>query len=154
MLASTIAGPAWQRHLKARDEAAKKRADAEKESRGLKHEKTTAERRKDDADSGAGLESRRRNAQALIRGGCTVTPGTDSYWAAAPELTRMPKPLDQDHGIGTIMAIEGLVELGMTPAQAIGAATRNGAIAARGLKEFGTIEAGKLADLLVLAADP
>ena len=28
---------------------------------------------------GAGLESRRRNAQALIRGGCTVTPGTDSY---------------------------------------------------------------------------
>src|SRR5207247_4933627 len=40
MLASTIAGPAWQRHLKARDEAAKKRADAEKESRGLKHEKT------------------------------------------------------------------------------------------------------------------
>jgi imidazolonepropionase-like amidohydrolase len=154
MLASTIAGPAWQRHLKARDEAAKKRADAEKESRGLKHEKTTAERRRDDADSGAGLESRRRNAQALIRGGCTVTPGTDSYWAAAPELTRMPKPLDQDHGIGTIMAIEGLVELGMTPAQAIGAATRNGAIAARGLKEFGTIEAGKLADLLVLTADP
>ncbi|PYQ96714.1 MAG: hypothetical protein DMF97_15000, partial [Acidobacteria bacterium] len=83
MLASTIAGQAWQRHLKARDEAAKKRADAEKESRGLKHGKTTAERRKDDADSGAGLESRRRNAQALIRGGCTVTPGTDSYWAAA-----------------------------------------------------------------------
>src|SRR6266571_719359 len=57
MLASTISGPAWQRHLKARDEAEKKRAEAEKESRGLKHEKTTAERRKDDADSGAGLES-------------------------------------------------------------------------------------------------
>src|SRR5206468_11167471 len=129
MLASTIAGPAWQRHLKSRDEAEKRRAEAEKEGRGRKHEKTTAERRKEDVDLGAGLESRRRNAQALIRGGCTVTPGTDSYWAAAPELTRTPKPLDQDHGLGTIMAIEGLVELGMTPAQAIGAATRNGPIA-------------------------
>jgi imidazolonepropionase-like amidohydrolase len=154
MLASTIAGPAWQRHLKSRDEAEKKRAEAEKEGRGLRHEKTTAERRKEDVDLGAGLESRRRNAQALIRGGCTVTPGTDSYWAAAPELTRTPKPVDQDHGIGTIMAIEGLVELGMTPSQAIVAATKNGAIAARGLKNFGTIEPGKLADLVVLSADP
>jgi imidazolonepropionase-like amidohydrolase len=154
MLAGTITGPAWKRHLKTRDEAEKKRAEAEKESRGLKHEKTTAERRKEAADAGAGLESRRRNAQALIRGGCTVTPGTDSYWAAAPELTRTPKPIDQDHGIGTVLAIEGLVELGLTPSQAIVAATRNGAIAARGLKDFGTIEAGKLADVLILSADP
>ena len=53
-----------------------------------------------------------------------------------------------------IIAIEGLVELGMTPAQAIVAATRNGAIASRGLTEFGTIEAGKRADLLILDADP
>ena len=52
------------------------------------------------------------------------------------------------------MAIEGLVELGMTPSQAIVAATKNGAIASRGLKDFGTIELGKLADLLVLDADP
>ena len=55
---------------------------------------------------------RRANAQKLIRAGCRVTPGTDSYWAAAPEFTRTPKPPEQDHGIGTIMAIEGLVELG------------------------------------------
>ncbi len=154
MLTGTITGPAWKRHLKARNEAEKKRAEAEKENRGLTHEKTTAERRKEAADSGAGLEARRRNAQALIRGGCTVTPGTDSYWAAAPELTRTPKPIDQDHGIGTILAIEGLVELGLTPSQAIAAATRNGAIAARGLKDFGTIEPGKLADVLILSADP
>ena len=32
MLASTITGPAWKRHLKAKDEAAKKRADAEQET--------------------------------------------------------------------------------------------------------------------------
>ena len=52
------------------------------------------------------------------------------------------------------MAIEGLVELGMTPSQAIVAATRNGAIAARGLNDFGTLEPGKLADLVILTADP
>ncbi len=52
------------------------------------------------------------------------------------------------------MAIEGLVELGMTPSQAIVAGTRNGASAARMLKDLGTIESGKIADLVVLSADP
>jgi imidazolonepropionase-like amidohydrolase len=42
----------------------------------------------------------------------------------------------------------------MTPAQAIVAGTKNGAFAARGLKDYGTIEAGKLADLVILDADP
>jgi imidazolonepropionase-like amidohydrolase len=154
MLASTITGPAWKRHLKTKDEAEKKRLDAEKEAKGPPRAKTSAERRKEAADVGADLEARRANAQKLIRAGCRVTPGTDSYWAAAPELSRTPKQPEQDHGIGTIMAIEGLVELGMTPSQAIVAATRNGAIAARGLKEFGTLEAGKLADLVILTADP
>jgi imidazolonepropionase-like amidohydrolase len=154
MLASTITGPAWKRHLKAKDEAAKKRADAEQETPSAAREKTTAERRKEAADAGADLEARRANAQKLIRAGCRITPGTDSYWAAAAELSRTPKPKEQDHGIGTIMAIEGLVELGMTPSQAIVSATKNGAIAARGLKEFGTIEQGKLADVVLLNADP
>jgi imidazolonepropionase-like amidohydrolase len=97
---------------------------------------------------------RRRNAQKLIAAGAVVTIGTDNYWAAAPEFARATKPDTQNHGIGSIIAIEGLVELGMTPAQAIVAATRNGAIASRGLQQFGTIEAGKRADLLLLAADP
>ena len=158
MLASTIAGPAWKRHLKNKEEAIKKRAEgkaeADKAGRTPAREKTTSERRKEAAEEGADLEMRRANAQKLIRAGCRVTPGTDSYWAAAPEFTRTPKPPEQDHGIGTIMAIEGLVELAMSPSQAIVAATRNGAAAARGLKDFGTIEPGKLADLVLLTADP
>ena len=154
MLASTMTGPAWKRHIKTKEEAQKKRAEAEKEARTPAREKTSSERRKEAADLGDDIEMRRANAQTLIRGGCRVTPGTDSYWAAAPEFTRTPKPAEQDHGIGTIMAIEGLVELGMSPSQAIVAGTRNGASAARGLKDFGTIEAGKFADIVLLTADP
>ncbi len=158
MLASTITGPAWKRHLKNKEEVGRKRAEGkaegDKAGRTAAREQTTSERRKEAAEEGADLEMRRANAQKLIRAGCRVTPGTDSYWAAAPEFTRTPKPPEQDHGIGTIMAIEGLVELGMSPSQAIVAATRNGAVAARGAKEFGTIEPGKLADLVLLTADP
>jgi len=157
MLASTITGPAWKRHLKTKEEVERKKAEGKtgtEKASSTPREKTTAERRKEAADVGADLEMRRSNAQALIRAGCLVTPGTDSYWAAAPEFTRTPKPPEQDHGIGTIMAIEGLVELGMTPSQAIVAGTRNGAIAARGQKDFGTLEAGKIADFVLLTADP
>jgi len=152
MLVSTITGEAWTKHLKAREEARKKQDEAQK--KGLQHEQTAAELRKRDSDLGADLETRRRNAQKLIQAGCRVTAGTDSYWGAALELAREPKPENQDHGIGTILAIEGLVELGMTPSQAIVAATKNGAMACRKLDQFGTIEPGKLADLLVLEADP
>ena len=116
--------------------------------------KTTAERRKEAADLGDDLEWRRKNAIALMQAGALVTPGTDSYWAAAPELTRTPKVPDQDHGIGTLMAIEGFVELGFTPMQAIVAGTRNGAVAARMGRDLGTLESGRLADVVLLSANP
>ncbi|MEX1182514.1 MAG: amidohydrolase family protein [Gemmatimonadota bacterium] len=97
---------------------------------------------------------RRRNAQKLIRAGCNIAVGSDNYLGAAPEFRTSPKPPLQDPGVGTLHAIEGLVELGMTPSQAIVAATRNGALAARASDRFGTLEPGRLADVLVLAADP
>ncbi|HEV3058403.1 MAG TPA: amidohydrolase family protein [Vicinamibacterales bacterium] len=152
MLVSTITGDAWEKHVKDRAEAEKKHAEADKKS--PPRPRTSFEERQRSDDLGAGLEMRRRNAQKLIRAGALVTVGTDSYWAAASELSRTPKPQNQDHGIGTIIAIEGLVELGMTPSQAIVAATKNGAIASRTVTESGTIESGKRADLLVLDADP
>jgi adenine deaminase len=98
---------------------------------------------------------RRANAEKLIRAGCLTTPSTDTYLRGAPEFLRNPR--DDEHfmpGTATLAAIEGLVELGMTPSQAIVAATRNGAIASQGLEDFGTLEVGKLADILLLDADP
>ena len=150
MLVSTITGEAWEKHLKDKAQAEKKQAEAKKPERSL----TTVGERRRAAELGLGLEQRRRNAMTLIRGGCTVTVGTDSYWAAAPEFAIDPKPANQSHGIGTIMAIEGLVELGMTPAEALAAGTRNGALACRKIDELGVIEEGKLADLVLLDADP
>ncbi len=160
MLVNTIAGPAWQKHLK--DRAAAEEAMAREDEkaewgrlrRPVEREKTTFERRRERNRLGEGTEMRRRNAEKLIAGGCTVTVGTDNYAGVAPEFAREPKPIWQEPGIGTLLAIEGLVELGMTPGEAIVAATRNGAMAARGLHDFGTIEPGKQADLLLLDASP
>ncbi len=159
MLVNTITGPAWKEHIE-KQEAAKKKLEEARDAltghqgKADKRELTQAERRRQAEEMGESLETRRRNAMKLIAGGCRVTVGTDNYRAAAPEFARKPKPGYQDPGEGTIVAIEGLVELGMTPGQAIVSATRNGAIACRALLDFGTIEKGKRADLLLLDADP
>jgi imidazolonepropionase-like amidohydrolase len=160
MLVNTFTGEAWQKHLKD-SEAARKRMEERKAQaaewdlkRTVQREKTSAEKRREQQELGAGVASRRRNAEKLIRSGCITTLGTDNYAGSAPEYVRNPKPIWQEPGIGTLMAIEGLVELGMTPSQALVAATKNGAIASKGLNEFGTLEAGKIADILVLDADP
>jgi len=47
-----------------------------------------------------------------------------------------------------------MVELGMTPMQTIIASTRNGAEALGMLKDLGTIEQSKIADVIVVAGDP
>jgi imidazolonepropionase-like amidohydrolase len=125
--ASVITGEPWQRHLEAEG---------------------------GQADLTRGLGLQRSNAQRLIGGGCIPAVGNDNYLGQAPELRVQAKPEAQEPGIGTILAIKGLVELGLTPAEAIVAATRNGAMAARSLDMFGTLEAGKLADLLVLDRNP
>ncbi len=151
MLSNTISGDAWKKAMKDRAEAIAKRGDTP----APKRDRTSAELRQRAVEDAVELQMRRKNAQKLIAAGAVVTIGTDNYWAAAPEFTRAGgKPDAQNHGIGSIIAIEGLVELGMTPAQAIVAATRNGAIASRGLEDFGTIEKGKRADLIVLDANP
>ena len=86
--------------------------------------------------------------------GCIISVGPDNVIGIAPEFRRTKKSEHLEPGIGTLIAIEGLVELGMTASEAIVAATKNGARACNGVDEFGTLEAGKLADLLLLGSDP
>jgi imidazolonepropionase-like amidohydrolase len=161
MLVSSMTGPAWTKHLADKEAAEKALAATEENAREwgrlrrpVQREKTSFEIRREEQALGNHIAMRRLNAEKLVEAGCLVTVGTDNYTASSPEFTRDPKPIWQEPGIGTLMAIEGLVELGMSPGEAIVAGTRNGAIAARGLDEFGTIETGKSADLLLLDANP
>jgi imidazolonepropionase-like amidohydrolase len=155
MLSNTMTGKPWIDYSarRAREDSARlARADSAR-ARGIRaRERTEAERRRDRGDQG--LAIRRANAQKLIAAGCITVPATDNYLGLAPEFRRDPKPDWQEPGLGTLAAIEGFVELGMTPLQALTAATKNGAIASRALSEYGTVEAGKLADILLLGADP
>ncbi|GAA4858072.1 amidohydrolase family protein [Luteimonas vadosa] len=82
-------------------------------------------------------------ARAAHRAGVAFSTGTDWFTE------------DDDPFPSVTVEIERLVEGGvLTPAEAITAATLNGA-RATGLEDtHGTIEAGKVADLVVLAANP
>jgi imidazolonepropionase-like amidohydrolase len=154
MLANTITGKPWQEYSKRRtreDSARIARADSAR-TQGGGRQRTEAELRRDRGEVGLGI--RRENARKLIAGGCVTAIATDNYLGLAPEFRRDPKPDWQEPGLGSLAAIEGLVELGMTPMQAITAATKNGALASKALKNYGTIEVGKSADLLLLGADP
>lgn len=145
--ANYITGEAWQRHLTKRAEEAARQAK-------LPPAATSAERDRRADALGEGEAIQRRNAERLIRAGCRVTIATDNFFGDAPEFRRSPKEAFAEPGSGSLAAIKGLVELGMTPMQAIIAATRNGAAAAGMEREIGTLEVGKIADMLVLSADP
>jgi imidazolonepropionase-like amidohydrolase len=82
------------------------------------------------------------NLAAVHRAGIPVAMGTD----AGNPLTL--------HGPSVHAELEAMAAAGMSPAEVLVAATRNGARAMGLADELGTVEAGKSADLLVLAADP
>jgi imidazolonepropionase-like amidohydrolase len=147
MRANLITGEAWRHHQA-------QRAEAEARIAKMPPATTSAEhwRRMDVLQETFDIQ--RRNAIRLIAAGCRVTPATDSYLGDAPEFRRVVKTEELEPGSGTVLAIEGLVELGMTPMQAIVAATANGAGAAFRSRDLGTIEKGKVADLVLLEADP
>jgi imidazolonepropionase-like amidohydrolase len=58
------------------------------------------------------------------------------------------------HGPSFYSEVEAMQTAGLPPSDIIVMATRNGAQTMGRLKDFGTLEAGKLADLLVLSQDP
>jgi len=168
LLPNKYTGRIWQQRLEQREEARKAQAEAQ-DGPQRRIPRTSFEIRRDVQATGlrdpgtiywSNLEARWANGQKLIQGGCVVSVGADNLLfgrpGVAPEFLREDHPVPEhlEPGIGTIVAIEGLVELGMTPAEAIVAATKHGAMACKALDEFGTLEVGKLADILVLGADP
>lgn len=167
LLPNKYTGTIWQLHLEERERFLAE--DNGSPPPGRRIPPTTAEIRRRIQQTGqshpgsilvGNLEMRRQNAQKLIEGGCIISVGPDNLLfgqgGVAPEFQRERHPASEhlEPGIGTIIAIEGLVELGMTPGEAIVAATKNGALASKALDEYGTIEVGKFADILLLEANP
>lgn len=58
------------------------------------------------------------------------------------------------HGVSVYAEMEAMQAAGLSPLEVLTASTRNGARAMRRDADFGTVEKGKIADLLVLSADP
>ncbi len=83
-----------------------------------------------------------RNLKQLVNDGVTIAMGTDTG------------PLGRFQGYFELMELEMMVEAGLTPRQAIMAATRDAARCLRRDGDLGTLEAGKWADFVVLDASP
>jgi imidazolonepropionase-like amidohydrolase len=87
-------------------------------------------------------EARSSMVKVLFDAGAKIVAGTD-----APAPFVVP-------GISLHEELGKLVAAGLTPYQALRAATRNGAELLGKLEEFGTISIGKRADLVLLDANP
>jgi imidazolonepropionase-like amidohydrolase len=82
------------------------------------------------------------NLKRVQEAGIPVAMGTD----AGNPLTL--------HGPSVYPEMEAMQAAGLTPMQVLVAATHGGALALGREKEIGTVEKGKLADLLIVGADP
>jgi imidazolonepropionase-like amidohydrolase len=90
----------------------------------------------------AGLEMGKKNLKTLSDAGVKIAFGTDS---GIP--TRFPGYLEHRE-------LQLMIEAGLTPMQAIVAATGTNAEILGGAKQFGTLQPGRRADFLVLDANP
>jgi imidazolonepropionase-like amidohydrolase len=82
------------------------------------------------------------NLRRVLAAGGTIATATD----AGNPLTL--------HGPSIFAEMEAMQAAGLSAADIVVMSTRNGAQAMGRLKDFGTLETGKLADLLVLSEDP
>ncbi|PYT72955.1 MAG: amidohydrolase family protein [Acidobacteria bacterium] len=90
------------------------------------------------------IERSRDRLRRARKMGVPIASGSDMY------LT-MPK---QNRGQASLLVFEAYAEAGMTPMEIIQAATRNGAELLGMLDRIGTLEAGKLADIIAVPGDP
>ena len=97
-------------------------------------------RAREQASTGFALDA--ANLMKVHRAGIPIAMGTD----AGNPLTL--------HGPSVFLEMEALQRAGLTPMEVIVASTRNGAMAMGRLTDFGTVEAGKVADLVIVEGDP
>ncbi|HVI33919.1 CIA30 family protein [Phenylobacterium sp.] len=83
-----------------------------------------------------------KNVKALSDAGVPIALGTDAGMPNTP------------HGVSTLREMELLVQAGLTPAQALMAGTANSALVLGLIEDRGTVEAGKRADLVLVAGRP
>jgi imidazolonepropionase-like amidohydrolase len=95
------------------------------------------------AEQQKGRETARQNMRRFIRAGVKFSMGTD-----APTFLNF---LQEDPNA---TELADMVALGMSPMEAIIAGTRNGAEALGMLDVLGTIEEGKIADVILVEGDP
>lgn len=88
------------------------------------------------------LEVASRNVKRLSDAGVPIAMGTDTG------------PTGRFQGYFELMELELMVKAGMTPRQALTAATRDAARCMKVERELGTLERGKWADFIALDADP
>jgi imidazolonepropionase-like amidohydrolase len=91
----------------------------------------------------AAFKTAKVNLKKIYDAGVTVALGTDS--GAFPIRTQ---------GFTEHLEMELMVQAGLTPLQAITISTRNAARALKMDREFGTLEKGKKADLIILSDNP
>lgn len=94
------------------------------------------------ASSKAYLDLRRTIMQALYKGGVPFLLGSD-----APQWWNVP-------GFSVLREMEAMVKAGFTPYQILESGSRNVAKYVNQESEFGTVAAGKRADLVLLNANP
>lgn len=89
------------------------------------------------------MQTSKENMRRFIKAGAKFSMGTDTG-----------SFLNFQQEDPNANEIAYMVEMGMDPLQAIVASTRNGAEALGLLKDLGTVEPGKLADVIVVAGNP
>jgi imidazolonepropionase-like amidohydrolase len=127
-------------------------------ARRLEIELKQAEERSPDSRTRFNERIRHENQIRLIKAHVPLLLATDAGMLDPDAVEQMNPQLRIDRltelGEGHFLWFRAMVEKGMTPMDAIVSATRNIAAAYHRLEQFGTLESGKLADLVILDADP
>jgi imidazolonepropionase-like amidohydrolase len=127
-------------------------------ARRLAIELKQAEDRNPDSIQRFNERIRHENQIRLIKAHVPLLLATDAGMMDPDAVEQMSPQLRVDRltelGEGHFNWFTAMVEKGMTPMDAIVSATRNIAAAYHKLDQIGTIEKGKVADLVVLDADP